>query len=170
MGWGRYSVPVRATRVAPLSNTDPGPTCQQPGVGETWHALPVHRSGSTPASVADPKGSPWPSLSPLPIRVGSGRIYLPPFTVSSSTSSGAPPLSHCQLSDDSLGHLSIPLVGLFLVPSRSCCPRFCSHRTRALLDAGELLLLCFALPMRYGLMSVVVLCSSGANVGASSPT
>jgi hypothetical protein len=131
MGWGRYSVPVKATRVAPLSNISPGPTQQPPRAGETRCAPPVHRSGSTPAPVPDPRGPPRPSLLPPPIRGGSGRKYLPTFAISSSTLRWAPQPALCELVDDWLDHLPVPLVGLILIPSRSFCPRFHDHRARA---------------------------------------
>jgi hypothetical protein len=75
---------------------------------------------------------------------------------------------------DSLGRPN-PRTPALLLPQVSCPSGKSSglHRTfhcRPLLDAGELLLLYFRPPMRHGLMSVVVLCSSATVVGASSPT
>jgi hypothetical protein len=108
-----------------------------------------------------------PSLSPLAIRTHAGGKY-PPFTVSSS-----PPRCYSPFLN-SFGGFT-PLTRALLLPqfAWSSGKYFGLHRTshhRSLLDASELLLFCFSPPMRHGLMSVVVLCSSGDNVGASSPT
>jgi hypothetical protein len=140
-GWGRYSVLVKAIRVTPLSNTDPGPTHLPHGVGEpsACHLFAglARRRRPSPTPGARPtlslssayKRGQWPEISAL-------------FTVSSSTPRCALPPTRCQLATMLPGHLLIPLADLILALSRSFCPRFCDHQARALASivhpAGDL--------------------------------
>jgi hypothetical protein len=120
------------------------------------------------------------SLSPLAIRTHVGGMYPPlrcfflPAEVSSAISS--PPASHRAIGPffEFFGGLT-PLTRVLLLPqfAQSSSKDFGLHRAshrRPLLDTGELLLLCSLPSRRHGLMYVVVLCTSRASVGVSSPT
>jgi hypothetical protein len=95
----------------------------------TRHTLPVHRSGSTHASFANPGAPPRTPLSP-PIKAMAGGKYPPlchfflPIEVSTTAA--------CRrLAAVLPGHSTIPLVELLLTPSCFFCPRFRDHRARA---------------------------------------
>jgi hypothetical protein len=111
-------------------------------------------------------GRQW-KISPL-------RYFFIPAEVSSTISS--PLASHRATGPffNSFGGFT-PLTRVLLLPqfalsSGKDFSLHCTSHRRPLLNAGELLLLCFPPLMRHGLMSMVVLCSLGANVRASSST
>jgi hypothetical protein len=148
--------------------------------GETQNAPLVRRSGSTPVPIADPRGPLRPSLSSAYKRGQWPEISAPfhRFFIHTKLSSTAhsSPVSRWLVWPfaDSFGRPNPCTLALLLPevswPSGKSSGLHYTSCRRPPLNASELLLLCFPPPMRHGLMSVVILCSSGANVGASSPT
>jgi hypothetical protein len=159
MGWGHYSVPVKPNRHAPLSNTNPGPTCQPPRAGEPKG--PAQTSSLSSVYKSNSRGKYPPTLC---------RFFLPAEV---STAAARHQLA-AVLPNDS----TIPLVDLLITPSCFFCPRFpiigqelwppprIPRATSA--DAGELSLLCFPLLMRNDLISALPMCSSGTELGTLS--
>jgi hypothetical protein len=152
------------TEALPSSSQNRG--SGEPSAGYRQHAGP----GLLPPPLSlssDYKSQRWWKMSPL------HRFFLP-VEVSSVVSS--PPASHRATGPffNSFGGFT-PLTHVLLMPqfAGSSDKDFGLHRTshrRPPLEASEFLLLCSPPPIRHCLMSVVVLCRSGANVGASSPT
>jgi hypothetical protein len=146
--------------VCPLSQTDsrhiqiltPGPH--------------VHRSGSTPASIVDPRGLPRPPLSPPLIKATVGGKYPPP-----PFSPFLPPhrgehhhRATCPF-DDSFGE---DALGFMTIGQEHWPPPLIPRVTST--DTGELLLQFFSSPMRSDLMSTLTKCRSWTELGTPSPT
>jgi hypothetical protein len=129
---GRNSAPVKAIRAHATIKcrlwAHPSAT-QSRGL---LHAPPAHRSGSTPASIADPRFPPGPPLSLPHIKATAGGKYLPTpcrcFFLRAEVSTAEP---HRRLATSLPGHSMIPLVELLLTPSCIFCPRFHDDRAGA---------------------------------------
>jgi hypothetical protein len=122
-------VPVKPNRLAPLSNTGPGPIGQAPGVGEPaarcLSLTPAQSRHSSPTQGASPD-----LLSLPPIKGGSGWKY-PPFRCFFLPTEVSTTAAARQLATVLPGHSTIPLVELLLTPSCFFCPRFRDHQARA---------------------------------------
>jgi hypothetical protein len=165
--------------VTPVSNCRPRPTHHRLKIRALTHASvrPLRRAvgrlsptcgtGTAPSLSSGYENRRRWKISPL-------RRFFLLAEVSSAISS---PLASRHATSpffDSFGGFT-PLTRVLLLPqfARSSGKDFSLHYTsgyRPPLDTSELLLLCSPPLRRHALMSMVVLCSSGANVGASSPT